>query len=306
MNREAVGRLFANVRRDAALLHQLDLRSVLALRLAALDASRARQRADGLSRPHCQNHRAVSRRRHCRCRCRGWSQTGCRANGASRSSSRTAPALPATSAPKPVYRADPDGYTLLSAPPPPLVINQNLYPKLGFDPTKFEPIIVMAQVPNALIVNPDKIKASKPDRVRSIILQKNPGKITSATQGNGTTSHLTSELFPLMAKVKLHHIPYRGLGAGAAGPARRRRRFDVRQSRRLAAAGPGRQAQIACGCLARNVLPALPNVPTIAETAARVRSGRLVWHRGAAEHAEGYRREDQCRRERSPASAGDA
>src|SRR6202158_632692 len=55
-----------------------------------------------------------------------------------------------------VYRAAPDGYTLLSAPPPPLVINQNLYPQLGFDPTKFEPIIVTAQVPNALMVNPQK------------------------------------------------------------------------------------------------------------------------------------------------------
>ena len=61
------------------------------------------------------------------------------------------------------YRSPPDGYTLLSAPPPPLVINQNLYPKLGYDPTKFEPIIVMAQVPNALIVNPNTIKAIQPD-----------------------------------------------------------------------------------------------------------------------------------------------
>ena len=59
-----------------------------------------------------------------------------------------------------VYHAEPDGYTLLSSPPPPLVINHNLYPKLGFDPTKFEPIIVMAQVPNALIVNPNSVKAS--------------------------------------------------------------------------------------------------------------------------------------------------
>ena len=54
------------------------------------------------------------------------------------------------------YHSAPDGYTLLSSPPPPLVINQNLYPKLGFDPAKFEPVIVMAQVPNALIVNPQR------------------------------------------------------------------------------------------------------------------------------------------------------
>jgi tripartite-type tricarboxylate transporter receptor subunit TctC len=59
-----------------------------------------------------------------------------------------------------VYHSAPDGYTLLSSAPPPLVINHNLYPKLGFDPTKFEPVIVMAHVPNALMVNPNNIKAS--------------------------------------------------------------------------------------------------------------------------------------------------
>src|SRR3954470_12473701 len=75
-----------------------------------------------------------------------------------------------------VYRSAPDGYTLLSSPPPPLVINQNLYPKLGFDPARFEPVIVMAHVPNALIVNPDSIKASS---VAELIeyLQKNPDKV---------------------------------------------------------------------------------------------------------------------------------
>ena len=43
------------------------------------------------------------------------------------------------------YKSEPDGYTLLSAPPPPLVINHNLYPKLGFDPIKFVPIVVMGR-----------------------------------------------------------------------------------------------------------------------------------------------------------------
>src|SRR5277367_3277709 len=46
-------------------------------------------------------------------------------------------------------KADPDGYTLLSSPPPPLVINQNLYPHLNFDPSQFVPIVVLARVPNA-------------------------------------------------------------------------------------------------------------------------------------------------------------
>src|SRR5256885_11478126 len=52
------------------------------------------------------------------------------------------------------YKAEPDGYTLLSAPPPPLVINQNLYPRLNFDPTQLVPIIVMARIPNSLVVTP--------------------------------------------------------------------------------------------------------------------------------------------------------
>src|SRR5258705_6045555 len=115
-----------------------------------------------------------------------------------------------------VYHSAPDGYTLLSSPPPPLVINHNLYPRLGFDPTKFEPIIVMAQVPNALIVNPDTVKAAS---VAELIeyLKTNSDKVICATQGNGTTSHLTSELFQLMAKVKLRHIPYRGSAPARQG-----------------------------------------------------------------------------------------
>src|SRR3954471_24363125 len=52
------------------------------------------------------------------------------------------------------FKADPDGYTLLSAPPSPLVINQNLYPRMGYDPLAFEPVIVMSRVPNSLVVNP--------------------------------------------------------------------------------------------------------------------------------------------------------
>jgi tripartite-type tricarboxylate transporter receptor subunit TctC len=110
-----------------------------------------------------------------------------------------------------VAKSDPDGYTLLSAPPPPLVINQNLYPHLDFDPLQFVPIVVMGRVPNALVVNPDKVAANT---VKDFIAkaQANPGTITVATQGNGTTSHLTSELFQMMAKVKLQNVPYRGSG----------------------------------------------------------------------------------------------
>lgn len=108
-----------------------------------------------------------------------------------------------------VAKSDPDGYTLLASPPPPLVINQNLYPHLSFDPTKFVPIVVMSRVPNALVVNPDKIKANTvPDFIAYV--KANAGKVTDATQGNGTTSQLTAAMFQMMAGVKLQNVPYRG------------------------------------------------------------------------------------------------
>jgi len=106
------------------------------------------------------------------------------------------------------YKSEPDGYTLLSAPPPPLVINHNLYPKLGFDPTRFIPIAVMGAVPNALLTHP----GFPPKSVAEVIAyaKANPGKVISATQGNGTTSHLTSEMFAMLGGVKFTHVPYRG------------------------------------------------------------------------------------------------
>jgi len=163
-----------------------------------------------------------------------------------------------------VYRARPDGYTLLSSPPPPLVINQNLYSSLGFDPARFEPIIVMAHVPNALIVNPDRIKASS---VAELIenLRQNPEKVTAATQGNGTTSHLTAELFQLMAGVKLRHIPYRGSAPALQGllAGDVDLMFDnLGVSLPLVQAGKLKLLAVA----SPNRLPALPDVPTIAET----------------------------------------
>jgi tripartite-type tricarboxylate transporter receptor subunit TctC len=115
-----------------------------------------------------------------------------------------------------VFNAEPDGYTLLASPAPPLVINQSLYPKLGFDPRAFVPVSVMGIVPNALVVNPGKVTAaSVADLVADA--RAHPGKLTSATQGNGTTSHLTSAMFQMMAKVQFVHVPYRGSAPALQG-----------------------------------------------------------------------------------------
>ena len=161
-------------------------------------------------------------------------------------------------------KSDPDGYTLLSAPPPPLVINQNLYPKLGYNPLEFVPIIIMGRVPNALLVNPDKVKANT---VAEFIAEAkaNPGKYTSATQGNGTTSHLTSEMFQMMAQIKVRHVPYRG-----AAPALNDLiggtvdiMFDnLGVSLQQVKAGKLKLLGVASA----KRLASLPNVPTIAET----------------------------------------
>src|SRR5215467_80645 len=100
-----------------------------------------------------------------------------------------------------VYRADPDGYTLMGTPPGPLVVNQNLYRKLAFDPAKFVPVSIVAEIPNVLLVNP-RLPIY---RVKDIITyaRANPDKLNYGSQGSGSTSHLTAELFKSLAGVKL-------------------------------------------------------------------------------------------------------
>jgi tripartite-type tricarboxylate transporter receptor subunit TctC len=108
-----------------------------------------------------------------------------------------------------VFRAEPDGYTLLSAPPPPLVINRLLYPKLSYDSTQFVPITVIGAIPNVLLVNPQVGVKSVQELIA--LAKKNPGKLNYASQGSGTTSHLTAELFKSMAGgLQITHIPYKG------------------------------------------------------------------------------------------------
>jgi tripartite-type tricarboxylate transporter receptor subunit TctC len=108
------------------------------------------------------------------------------------------------------YHADPDGYTLFASPPPPLVVNQNLYAKLPFDPGQFIPLAVMGKVPNALLTNSPKLKDIKTIAEFIAYAKAHPGELNSGTQGIGTTAHLTSELFAQKAGVKFQHIHYRG------------------------------------------------------------------------------------------------
>ena len=107
-----------------------------------------------------------------------------------------------------VFTADPDGYTLLAAQPSPLTVNPLLYKNIAFDPTKFEPVTIMTTVANVLLVRPD-FPAKTPQEFIAYA-KANPGKINYASQGIGTTSHLTAALFEKVTGTKLVHVPYKG------------------------------------------------------------------------------------------------
>jgi tripartite-type tricarboxylate transporter receptor subunit TctC len=109
-----------------------------------------------------------------------------------------------------VYAAPPDGYTLLASQPAPLTSNIALYKKLNFDPAKLEPIAVMTKFPNVLLVRQDFPAKTAQEFIAYV--KANPGKVNYASQGPGTTSHLTAELFTSLTGTKMTHVPYRGTG----------------------------------------------------------------------------------------------
>src|SRR5499433_866692 len=109
-----------------------------------------------------------------------------------------------------VYTAPPDGYTLMASQPAPITTNVALYKKLNFDPTKFEPVAVMTKFPNVLLVRNDFPAKTAQEFIA--YAKANSGKLNFASQGVGTTSHLTAELFMSLTGTKMTHVPYRGTG----------------------------------------------------------------------------------------------
>jgi tripartite-type tricarboxylate transporter receptor subunit TctC len=107
-----------------------------------------------------------------------------------------------------VYSAEPDGYTLLASQPAPITTSPLLFKKLNFDPTKFEPVAVMSAIANTLLVRPDFPANSVKEFIA--YAKANPGKLNYASQGNGTTSHLTGAMFDAATGTKMNHVPYRG------------------------------------------------------------------------------------------------
>lgn len=160
-------------------------------------------------------------------------------------------------------RAKPDGYTLLFASPGPLTINKYLYPKLGFDPAEFVPISVVASAQNVLLV-----RAASPFKsLREIIshAKANPGALSYASGGAGTTQHLAVEMLKSQAGLDILHIPYKGSAAAMSGFVQGQADLFVAElGNSMPFIKDGRVRAIAIGSAKR--MPALPDVPTMAET----------------------------------------
>jgi len=114
-----------------------------------------------------------------------------------------------------VARAPADGYTLLMSGPASMVTNRFLYKNLSYDPASFEKVAVVAATPNILLSNPNEPFKTLPEMIA--YAKANPGKLTYASFGAGTTSHLAGELLKSLAGIDIVHVPYKG--AGEAIPA---------------------------------------------------------------------------------------
>jgi tripartite-type tricarboxylate transporter receptor subunit TctC len=161
-----------------------------------------------------------------------------------------------------VFRAEPDGYTLLLASPGPIATNAYMYKDMSYDPAQWVPIAVLATSPYVLVLNNG---FDAPNLALLLSHAKaDPGKLTAATPGVGSVGQLATIELEMLAGVKLLQVPYKGLSPAVADVVAGHvdMMFDM-----LATALPMHHAQqekiIAVGGTER--VKALPDVPTLAE-----------------------------------------
>ena len=161
-----------------------------------------------------------------------------------------------------VFKADPDGYTLLASQPAPITVNPLLYKGISFDPTKFEPVAIMTIIPNVLLVREDF--PAKTAQEFLDYAKANPGKINYASQGIGTTSHLTAALLERLANIKLQHVPYKGTAPALTDLISGHVDMmfsELASAKKFSDAGRARILAVAT----KQRLPQLPDVPTFEE-----------------------------------------
>jgi tripartite-type tricarboxylate transporter receptor subunit TctC len=163
-----------------------------------------------------------------------------------------------------VAKAAPDGYTIVMGTVGTHAINVSLYSKMPYDAVKdFAPITLVASVPNVLEVNPSLPVKSVQDLIA--YAKANPGKLDFASSGNGTSIHLSGELFKAMIGINMLHIPYKGSAAAITDliGGQANLMFDNLPSS-IAYIKSGQLRALAVTTLTRS--PALPDVPTISES----------------------------------------
>ena len=161
-----------------------------------------------------------------------------------------------------VFKAAPDGHTLLFTQPAPLVVNKALYGKLTFEPEQFVPIALVSIQDIMLAVNPKVPASSLPELIA--YARANPGKLNFGSSGAGSAPHLAAELFGSIAGVKMVHVPYKGSGESQA--ATLAGHVDLTFfafSTALRHTKAGKLRAIAVGGARRN--PQAPDVPSISE-----------------------------------------
>ena len=160
-----------------------------------------------------------------------------------------------------VARAPADGYTLLMASPA-LTISPAIYKNLPYQPSQLAPVALLGRVPNVLLVNP----ASGIGKVQDLVgrAKAKPGQLNYASNGNGTSLHLSAELFKRRSETFITHVPYRG--AAAAITALLSGEVDMMFDNLPSAIGQiqaGKLRALAVTTAQRST--ALPDVPTLAE-----------------------------------------
>jgi tripartite-type tricarboxylate transporter receptor subunit TctC len=163
-----------------------------------------------------------------------------------------------------VAKSAPDGYTLLMGTVGTHAINVSLYEKMPYDAVKdFTPVVLVAGVPNVLVVNPALPVKTVADLIK--LAKDKPGTINFASSGNGTSIHLSGELFKSLTGVQMAHIPYKGSAPALTDliGGQVQIMFDNLPSSMGHIKG-GRLRAVAVTSAKR--APALPDVPTIAES----------------------------------------
>lgn len=161
-----------------------------------------------------------------------------------------------------VFKAAPDGYTLLLGHHGQLVLSKMLYTKLGYDPELFTPISLVATIINVLIVHPNMPAANVPQLIA--LAKAKPGKLNYSSSLNGA-SHLTAEMFNSMVGVKVVGIQYQGNGPAAMavlGGQVDMMFVELGITLPHLRAGKLRALAVASG----KPTPLLPGVPTVSET----------------------------------------